>query len=71
MRAPAHPIVQHLEFSAQPDGDGMFSHQDPRLGIHIGAAAGREYMYRAFEQALDDPPFAVAELGLAESFEEF
>ena len=55
VRALAHAVVQHLEVGAQPDGDGMSSHQGPRLGIHIGTAAGREYMRRTLEQALRSP----------------
>ena len=66
----AHPVVQHLEVGAQPDGDGVLAHQGARLGIHVGAAAGRQHVCRPGQQARDHAAFAGAELGLAEAFEE-
>ena len=41
-----------------------------RLGIDEGAAAGRQDMRRPLQQALDHPPLAVAERGLAEALED-
>ena len=35
------------------------------LGIHEGAAAGREHLWTRAQKALDDAALAVAEVGLA------
>ena len=70
MSSPPDAVEQDIEIGAQPHGQCLGTHQRPRLGVHIGAAAGRQHMRRFVEQAGDDAALAGAELGLAVFLEE-
>ena len=60
---------QHVELGLEPDRDGLGADERTRIGIHIGAAAGRQHLRSAVEQARDHARLAGAELGLAARLE--
>ena len=61
----AHAPRQDLEIGLQPDRDGMFGDRFAGRGQHIGAAARGHHLLPAGQQAGDDLPFALPELGFA------
>ena len=67
--APLDAFHQHLEIGLEPDRDGLGADQRAGVGIHIGAAAGRQHLRAAFEQPRDHARLAGAELGLAAGLE--
>ena len=59
------PPHQHLEIGLEPDRDALLRDAGARLGVHVGAAAGRQHLRAAVEQARDHALLAGAEIGLA------
>ena len=56
---------QHVEFGLEPDRDALGADRRAGVGVHEGAAAGRQHLRPAFEQARDHARLAGAEVGLA------
>jgi len=67
----AHAPQQHLEIGFQPDRNPALADTRARKFVHEGAAAGRKHGRAFVQQARDDAPLAVAEIGLAEFLEDF
>ncbi len=59
------PPHQHVEIGAEPDRDALRLDQRARVRVHEGAAAGRQHLRAALEQARDHPRLAAAEIGFA------
>ncbi len=65
------PAVQHLERGAQPDRDALGADRRAGVGVHEGAAAGRQHLRAALQQPRDHARLAGAEIGLAVGGEDF
>ena len=59
-----HPAHQDRQLCPKPDRNAVFPHALARLGVHVGAAAGREHLRSVAEQARNDLALAVAETAL-------
>ena len=59
------PPHQHVEFGGEPDRDALRLDGSARIGVHDGAAAGRQHLRAALEQPRDHARLAAAEIGLA------
>jgi hypothetical protein len=62
---------QRRQAGAQPHAHRFPADRGPRVGVHVGAATGRQHQRVAGQQTRDHPALAGAELDLAESVEDF
>lgn len=69
MIAAANPSGERLDVRVQPDRNAPLEHQRPGRGVGESSAAGRDHMRRTLQQAGYHQPLAVAEMILAEPFE--
>ena len=65
------PPHQHLEIGLEPDRNAVLRDARAGVGVHVGAAAGREHLRAAVEQARDHALLAGAEIRLAMVGEDF
>jgi hypothetical protein len=59
-------FISTSRLGLEPDGDAALADAGAGVGVHVGAAAGRQHLRRrVVEDAGDDAHFAGAEIGLA------
>ena len=65
------PLDQRVDVAVEPHRDCLAKDQRARLVVAKRAAAGRDHRRLFADQPGDHPAFAVAEVGLAETLEDF
>jgi hypothetical protein len=71
VRAALDALQDEVAFGLQPDRHPGVADRRPRLGIDEGAAAGRQHLRAAIEEALDHAALAIAEVRFAMGLEDF
>src|SRR3546814_4029976 len=57
-------VHKHVDFSIQPDSNGLLQYLRSRFILHESAAACRNHLRLSVHQASDHPPLAIPEIRL-------
>src|SRR3546814_2460876 len=62
-------VDKHVDFSIQPDSDGLLQYLRSRFILHESAAACCNHLRLSVHQASDHPPLAIPEIRLPKALE--
>src|SRR3546814_10392004 len=62
-------VDKHVDFSIQPDSDGLLQYLRSRFILHESAAACCNHLRLSVHQASDHPPLAIPEIRLPKAIE--